>query len=167
MFQESCQHRPAPKYPQYTMYKFLSCNVTKCQDYIVQHCYLVKIYNILLFVFEESCQPGSALKRSPTIFFSLFIFQSIIMLNPFTFSNRFNSPIIIVVKYCDRHLIDFVALFSDSIHSSIYYLAKTSSPTRDEVLTFFLKYFGLCWAQTGFFFLFSTQTTALPTLWRY
>ena len=109
MFQESCQHRPAPKYPQYTMYKFLSCNITKCRDYIVQHCYIVKIYNILLFVFEESCQPGPALKRSPTIFFSLFIFQSIIMLNPFTFSNRFNSPNIILVKYCDRHLIDFVA----------------------------------------------------------
>ena len=106
-------------------YKFLSCNITKCQDYIVQHCYIVKIYNILLFVFEESCQPGSALKRSPTIFFSLFIFQSIIMLNPFTFSNRFNSPIIILVKYCDRHLIDFIAFFSHSIHSSIYYHAKT------------------------------------------
>ena len=108
-----------------TLYKFLSCNITKCQDYIVQHCYLVKIYNILLFVFEESCQPGSALKRSPTIFFSLFIFQSIIMLNRFTFSNRFNSLILILVKYCDRHLIDFIAFFSHSIHSLIYYHAKT------------------------------------------
>ena len=125
MFQESCQHRPAPKYPQYTMYKFLSCNVTKCQDYIVQHCYLVKIYNILLFVFEESCQPGSTLKRSPTIFFSLFIFQSIIMLNPFTFSNRFKLYLFILVKYCDLYLIN-VTTSLESMMSVIVSLTENN-----------------------------------------
>ena len=100
--------------------------------HLIQHCYIVKIYNILLFVFEESCQPGPALKRSPTIFFSLFIFQSIIMLNPFTFSNRFKLYLFILVKYCDLYLINVTTFFFTQLIPKTFTMVKHFLKSRGK-----------------------------------